>query len=157
MPVHLLPSSSRRTIERSPDAGALLTQPGLMRYVGARPLSVLGVEIVAVSVGWQAYVATSDVRELLGRSRRQAIRGHTSAVPHRGLRGVGCLKQLPKPVFQQFDGLPQGTKLPSPNYRDGRAQGKRWGTQHFHGVDRMIPSNKASRQQPDTITVLNER
>jgi hypothetical protein len=60
-------------------------------------------------------------------------------------------------VFQQFDGLPQGTQLPSPDYRDGRVQVKRWGTQDFHGVDRMIPGNKASRQQPDTITGLNER
>jgi hypothetical protein len=78
-------------------------------------------------------------------------------VPRHGLRGVGCLKQLPKPVFQQFDGLPQGAELPSPDHRDGRVQVKRWGTQYFHGVDGMIPDNKASRQQPDTITGLNER
>jgi hypothetical protein len=60
-------------------------------------------------------------------------------------------------VFQQFDGLPQGAKLPSPDYRDGRVQVKRWGTQYFHRVDRMIPGNEASRQQPHTITGLNER
>jgi hypothetical protein len=47
-------------------------------------------------------------------------------------------------VFQQFDGLPQGAELPSPDYRDGSVQVKRWGTQYFHGVDRMIPANKAS-------------
>src|SRR5258708_12882196 len=99
--------------------------------------------------------ATSDVRGLLGRSRRPPIRGHTSAVPRHGLRGVGCLKQLPKPVFQLFDGLPQGAELPNPDYRDGRVQLKRWGTQYFHGIDRMIPGNKASRQQPDTIPGLN--
>src|SRR6266404_880756 len=101
--------------------------------------------------------ATSDVRGLLGRSRRPPIRGHTSAVPRHGLRGVGCLKQLPKPVFQQFDGLPQSAELRNPDYRDGPAQVKRWGTQYFHGIDRMIPGNKASRQKPDTITGLNER
>jgi hypothetical protein len=94
---------------------------------------------------------------LLGRSRRPPIRRHTSSVPRHGLRGVGCLKQLPKPVFQQFDGLPQGAELPNPDYRDGPVQVKRWGTQYFHGIDRMIPGNKASRQQPDTITGLNER
>jgi hypothetical protein len=42
--------------------------------------------------------ATSDVRGLLGRSRRPPIRGHTSSVPRYGLRGVGGLKQLPKPL-----------------------------------------------------------
>src|SRR6202167_5107535 len=94
---------------------------------------------------------------LLGRSRRPPIRGHTSSVPRHGLRGVGCLKQLPKPVFQQFDGLPQGAELPNPDYRDGPVQVKRGGTQYFHGIDRMIPGNKASRQQPHTITTLNER
>jgi len=83
---------------------------------------------------------------LPGRSRHPPIRGHTSSVPRYGLHGVGGLKQLPKPVFQLFDGLPQGAKLPSPNYRDGRVQFKRRGTQYFHGVDRMTPSNKASRQ-----------
>jgi len=60
-------------------------------------------------------------------------------------------------VFQQFDGLPQGAKLSSPDYRDRRVQDKRWGTQYLHGVDRMIPNNEASRQQPDTIAGLNER
>jgi hypothetical protein len=74
-----------------------------------------------------------------------------------GLQGVGCLKQLAKPVFQQFDGLPRGTELPNPDYRDGSVQVKRWGAEYFHGIDRTIPGNKASRQQPDTITGLNER
>jgi len=65
-------------------------------------------------------------------------------VPRNGFRGVGCPKQLPKPVFQQFDGLPQGAELPNPDYRDGSVQVKQWGTQDFHGIDRMIPGNKAS-------------
>ena len=56
---------------------------------------------------------------LLGRSRRPPIRGHTSSVPRHGLLGVGSLKQLPKPVCQQFEGLPQGAELPNPDYRDG--------------------------------------
>jgi len=85
-----------------------------------------------------------DVRGLLGRSRRPPIRGHTSSVPRHGLLGVGSLKQLPKPVCQQFEGLPQGAELPNPDYRDGSVQVKRWGTQYFHGIDRMIPGNKAS-------------
>jgi hypothetical protein len=88
--------------------------------------------------------ATSNVRGLFGRSRRPPIRGHTSSVPRHGLRGVGCLKQLPKPVCQQFDGLPQGAELPNPDYRDGSVQVKRRGMQYFHGIDRMIPGNKAS-------------
>jgi hypothetical protein len=97
-----------------------------------------------------------DARRLLARPRLPPIRGHTSSVRH-GLRGVGCLKQLPKPLFQQFDGFPQGAKLTSPDYRDGRVQVKRWGAQYFHSVDGMTPGNEASRQQPDTITGLNER
>jgi len=77
-------------------------------------------------------------------SNQTPIRGHTSSVPRHGLRGVGGLKQLPKPVCQQFDGLPQGAELPNPDYRDGSVQIERWGTQYFHGIDRMIPGNKAS-------------
>ena len=92
-----------------------------------------------------------------GCSRRSPIRWRTSSVPRHGLRGVGSLKQLPKPVCQQFDGLPQGAEWPNPDYRDGSVQVKRWGTQYFHGIDRMIPGNKASGQQPDTIIGLNER
>jgi hypothetical protein len=64
---------------------------------------------------------------------------------------------LPKLVFQQFDSLVQGTELRNPDYRDGRAQVKRWGTHDFHGIDRTIPGNKASGQQPDSIAPLNER
>ena len=94
---------------------------------------------------------------LPGRSRRPPIRAHDSSVPRHGPGGVGCLKQLPKPVFQQVDGLPQGAELPSPDHRHGRVQIKRWGSQYLHGVDGMIPDNKASRQQPDTLAGLNER
>jgi hypothetical protein len=60
-------------------------------------------------------------------------------------------------VCQLFDSLPQGAELPNPDYRDGSVQVKRGGTQYFHGIDRTIPGNKASGQQPDTITGLNER
>jgi hypothetical protein len=88
--------------------------------------------------------ATSDVRGLLARPRCPPIRGHTSSVPRHGLLGVGCLKQLPKPICQQFDGLLQGAELPNSDYRDGSVQVKRWGTQDFHGIDRTIPGNKAS-------------
>ena len=98
----------------------------------------------AVGDGESGTRMCSDVRGLLGRSRRPPICGHTSSVPRHGLRGVSCLKQLPKPVCQQFDGLPQGAELPNPDYRDGSVQVKRWGTQYFHGIDRMIPGNKAS-------------
>ena len=86
----------------------------------------------------------TNVRGLLGRSRRPPIRGHTSSLPRHGLLGVGSLKQLPKPVCQQVEGLRQGAELPNPDYRDGSVQVKRWGTQYFHGIDRMIPGNKAS-------------
>jgi len=40
------------------------------------------------------------------------IRGHTSAVARHGLPCVGCLKQVPKPICQLFDGLPRGAELP---------------------------------------------
>ena|SRR5213080_4332625 len=86
----------------------------------------------------------AQVGGLLGRSRHSPIRGHNSSVSRDGLLGVGSLKQLPKPVCQQSDGLPQGAELPNPDYRDGSVQVKRWGTQYFHGIDRMIPGNKAS-------------
>jgi hypothetical protein len=89
-------------------------------------------------------ISRSIQSPLLGRTRRPPIRGHTSSVPRHGLRGVGCLKQLPKPVFQQFDGVPQGAELPNPDYRDGSVQVKRRGMQYFHGIDRTIPGNKAS-------------
>jgi hypothetical protein len=65
-------------------------------------------------------------------------------VPRHGIRGVGCLKQLPKPVCQQFDGLPQGAELSNPDYRDGSVQVKGWGTQYFHAIGGTIPGNKAS-------------
>ena len=90
-------------------------------------------------------IATSDARRLFARSRRPPNGGHTSSVPRYGLRGVGCLKQLPKPVCQQFDGLSQGAELRNPDYRYGSLQVKRWGTQYFHGIDSTIPGNKASR------------
>ena len=51
-------------------------------------------------------------RILPGRSRRPPTRRHTSAVFLHGLRGAGCLKQLPKPMCQQFDGFPQRAELP---------------------------------------------
>jgi hypothetical protein len=56
-----------------------------------------------------------------------------------------------------FDGLPQGTELFNPDYRDGPMQVKRWGMQYFHRIDGTIPGNEASGQQPETITGLNER
>jgi len=64
-------------------------------------------------------------------------------VPRHGIRGVGCLKQLPKPVCQQFDGLLQRAELSNPDYRDGSVQVKRWGTQYFHAIDGTIPGNEA--------------
>ena len=76
--------------------------------------------------------------ELPGPARRPPSRGDTSAVPRHGLRGVGCLQQSPKPLFQQFDGFPQGAQLPGPHYCDARAQVERCGTQYSHGVDRTI-------------------
>src|SRR5512138_3092916 len=82
---------------------------------------------------------TSDVRGLLGRSRRPPLRGQTPAAPRYGLPCVGCLKQLPNAVFQQSDGLLQGAELSNPHDRDGRVQVERWGTQDFHGVERVIP------------------
>ena len=46
----------------------------------------------------------SDARgDLLARLRLPPIRGHTPSAPRYGLRGVGCLKQMPNAVFQQSD------------------------------------------------------
>jgi hypothetical protein len=59
-------------------------------------------------------------------------------------------------VCQQFDGLPQRAELRNSDYRDGSVQVNRWGTQYFHGIDGMIPGNKASGQQTETIPRLNE-
>jgi hypothetical protein len=96
-------------------------------------------------------------KRLPGWSRCPPFLGATSAVPRYGVPCVGCIKQLPKPVCQQFDGFPQGPELPNPDYRDGSVQIKRWGTQYFHRIDGMIPGNKARGQQPETTTGLNER
>src|SRR5438874_13610121 len=87
---------------------------------------------------------TSDVRGLLGRSRRSPIRGRNSSVSRHGLLGIGSLKQLPKPVCQQFDGLPQGAEFPNPVHLDGLVQVKRWDTQYFQVIVRMILGTKVS-------------
>jgi len=68
--------------------------------------------------------ATGDARRLLARSRLPPIRGYTPSAPRYGLRGVGCLKQMPNAVFQQFDGPLQGAQLSNPRYRHGQAQVK---------------------------------
>src|ERR1700737_2603216 len=92
----------------------------------------------------QSIVATGDARRLRARSPLPPFRGYTPSAPRYGLPCVGCLKQLPKPVCQQFDGLLQGAELPNSDQRYGSVQVKRWGTQYFHGIDRLIPGNKAS-------------
>jgi hypothetical protein len=64
----------------------------------------------------------SDVRRLLARLRLPPIRGHTPSAPRYGLRGVGCLKQMPNAVLQQFDSPLQSAELSNPHYCDGQAQ-----------------------------------
>jgi len=71
------------------------------------------------------------------------MRGHTSAVPRHGLRVFGCLEQLPQPECQQFDRLLQSAELTNTDDSDGSVQVKRWGAQDFHGIEGMIPGNKA--------------
>jgi hypothetical protein len=66
--------------------------------------------------------ATGDARRLLARLRVPPIRGHTPSAPRYGLRGVGCLKQLPNAVFQQFDSPLQSAELSNPHYCDGQVQ-----------------------------------
>ena len=66
----------------------------------------------------------ATLRRLLARLRLPPIRGHTPSAPRYGLRGVGCLKQMPNAVFQQFDGPLQGAQLSNPRYRHGQAQVK---------------------------------
>ena len=94
--------------------------------------------------GYQLRERYSNVRGLFGRSRRPPIRGHTPSAPRHGLLSVGSLKQLPKPVCQQFDGLPQGAELRNPDYRYGSVQVKRRGMQYFYRIDSTIPGNEAS-------------
>jgi hypothetical protein len=57
--------------------------------------------------------ATGGAWRLLARSRLPPIRGYTPSAPRYGLPCVGCLKQMPNAVFQQFDS-PQ-TFAPGPN------------------------------------------
>jgi hypothetical protein len=66
--------------------------------------------------------ATGDARRLLARSRLPPIRGHTPSAPRYGLRRVGCLKQMPNAVFQQFDSPLQSAELSNPHHGDGQAQ-----------------------------------
>src|SRR5580704_14962176 len=99
---------------------------------------------IGVNIFWARLLIPVSVGLAYLGGRAAPIHGRTSAVPLHGLRGVGGLKQLPKPVRQQFDGLPQGAELSNPDYRDGSVQIKRRGTQYFHGIDGMIPGNKAS-------------
>ena len=61
-------------------------------------------------------------RRLLARSRLPRIRGHTPSAPRYGLRGGGCLKQMPNAVFQQFDSPLQSAELSNPHYGDGQVQ-----------------------------------
>jgi hypothetical protein len=63
-----------------------------------------------------------DARRLPARSRLPLIRGHTPSAPRYGLRGVGCLKQIPNAVFQQLDGPLQSAELSNPHYCDGQVQ-----------------------------------
>jgi len=46
------------------------------------------------------------------------IREHTPSAPLR----VGCLKQMPNAVFQQFDSPLQIAELSNPHYCDGQVQ-----------------------------------
>ena len=68
--------------------------------------------------------ATGDARRLLAWSRLPPIRGCATSAPRYELPCVGCLKQMPNAVFQQFDGPLQGTELSNPHYRDGHVQVK---------------------------------
>src|SRR5882724_111557 len=68
--------------------------------------------------------ATGGARRLLARSRLPPIRGYTPSAPRYGLRGVGCLKQMPNAAFQQFDSPLQGAELSDPHDGDGHVQVK---------------------------------
>src|SRR5215468_10389707 len=81
----------------------------------------------------------------------------TPSAPRYGLPFVGCLKQMPNAIFQQFDSALQGAELSNPHYRDGHVQFKGWGAQHLNRVERFVQSDKARRQQPESISRLNER
>src|SRR5215510_6769627 len=64
--------------------------------------------------------ATSCARRLLARPRLPTFRGYAHSAPRYGLRGVGCLKQVPNAVFQQFDRPLQRSELSNPHDRDGQ-------------------------------------
>src|SRR5262249_59996867 len=61
-------------------------------------------------------------RRLLARLLLSPLRGHTPSAPRYGLHGIGCLKQIPNAVFQQFDSPLQGAELSNPDYCDGQMQ-----------------------------------
>src|SRR5690242_18526969 len=94
---------------------------------------------------------------LLAPSRLPPIHRRTPSAPRYRLPCFGCLKQMPNPLFQQFDGLLQGAELSNAHYGDRHAQLKRWGAQHFNLVERIVPGNKSRWQQPESISCLNER
>src|SRR5215469_11373382 len=96
-------------------------------------------------------------RRRLARLRLPPIRGRTPSAPRYGLRGVGCLKQMLNAVFQQFDSPLQSAELPGPHDCDGQGQLKGRGAKHFDCADEFFPGDKAMRQQPDSISRLNER
>src|SRR5215831_6814102 len=86
-----------------------------MRRLGNKP-----VEERAVVEDTKA--ATGRARRLLARSRLPTFRGYAHSAPRYGLRGVGCLKQMPNTVFQQFDSPLQSAELFNPHYCDGHVQ-----------------------------------
>src|SRR5262249_8758078 len=81
----------------------------------------------------------------------------TPSAPRYGLPCVGCLKQMPNASFQQSDGPVQGAELSNSHKCDGHVQFKGWGAQHLNRVERFVQSDKARRQQPESISRLNER
>jgi hypothetical protein len=99
---------------------------------------------------------TGGARRLLARSRLPPIRWHAPSAPRYVLLCVGSLKQIPNAVFQQFDSPLQGADLSNPHYRDRHVQVKGWGTQHLNLVERSAHCDKACRQQPESISCLNE-
>jgi hypothetical protein len=66
--------------------------------------------------------ALSISPRLFARLRLPPFRGNTPSASRDGLRGVGCLEQVPNAVFQQVDSPLQGAEVSNPYYRDGQAQ-----------------------------------
>jgi len=81
------------------------------------------------------YLGRRAARRFAGTPLRCLITGFVVAAASNNCRN---------PFANSSTAFPKAPSCPTRTNRDGSVQVKRWGTQYFHGIGRMIPSNKAS-------------